>query len=45
MFRSYFEKYPDLKIGYLRGLEAVDETYVAAHFGKWHILGDPGDGI
>ena len=24
-------------------LKQVDETYVAAHFGKWHILGDPGE--
>ena len=21
----------------------MDETYVAAHFGKWHILGDPAE--
>ena len=24
-------------------LKRVDETYVAAHFGKWHILGDPAE--
>ena len=24
-------------------LKHVDETYVAAHFGKWHILGDPAE--
>jgi arylsulfatase A-like enzyme len=24
-------------------LKRVDDTYVAAHFGKWHILGDPAE--